>query len=395
MMKWFLILLLSLGFYRADLNRDGRVDNLDLVIFSQEWLMADYALQFTDTGRVSIANAPDFGSTGFTIEFIARTSSGGTVFDSYDPSIGIRGIGIKIVLDNTGKPSVYVLRSVRLHPTPILPTGSFTADTWYYYCLVLDNSNKLNWYIDGAIRNEISGGRLIWPGSLAITETSKFIGANWNDDTSVFENFLIGDIKMFGYYTATALSADEVMARYIAGYFTGTETGLTWASNINNGSGLSVTDLISDNHGIINSLHYANWLDLSPAIPAEYLHKKVCEAIKTKFDAADFTYINSLYFEQAPQDAGLDYAVFHWIDSTERHLMGGTLESVTIQFNVYMIAVDDVGASIQELTDTFDWCNLTIPGYDHISMERESTRNMQYVDDVWQIVLTYDILVHY
>jgi len=362
--------------------------------------MSEYALHFSGAGKITIADAPrfltPFGAIDLSVEFIARTSRGGHIFDSFDVSAGR---GLRIYLNNVGRPEAAIRTSTMGSVLRVWPLESFVADTWHHYVLSIKN-NYLRWYIDGEQKElDIDGGVLhkyITPGGIGIVNPDKYIGVFYNNLYGPWVSYFTGDIRNFGYYKARGLSGAEVIARYSAVDFSGSEPNLSVAYNMNEGEGLTVTDILGDTDGLINSSHYVSWLELSPPpADAEFLQKKIAEAIKTKFDDAEFTYIDNLYFEQAPQDADLDYTVFHWIDSTERHLMGGTLESVTIQFNVYMNAVDDIGATIQELADTFDWCDLDIPGYDHIVMKREFTRNMQYIEDVWQIVLAYEILVHY
>ena len=392
------LLLACLGFYRADLNSDGRVDYRDLVIFSKEWMMAEYYLQFDGAGYIGLVydetNPQQFDETIWTIEFIYRTpsdgSGGGTIFDAYDDSsVGDTGNGLLITCDSDGKPTI-LIDAIGHGTRTRTSTGTFTAGTWYHCLFSFEKQVQSIWYINGIAAGDGAGAP--YGGSYDIGK-SFYIGCNFNETLegdARYENHFKGDIRNFGYYVGKALSAEDTAARYVARDFSGNEGSLSWASNINDGSGLDVTDVLGNINGTISSLDNVSW-----ALLATLLQSKINEAIKTKFDDAEFTYVNNLYFEKASQDAGLDYAVFHWIDSTEKHLMNGNLEAVTIQFNLYMIAVDDIGSSVQEFIDTFDWCSLSISGYDHISMEREFTRNVGLIDDVWQIVLSYEILVSY
>ncbi len=397
MIKWVLILLLSLGFNQADFNRDGCVDYQDLVIFSQEWLMGNYYLQFDGAGSSRIVSAPQFdagiGETwAFTIEFIIRTpsdsSGGGTIFDAYDETVDL---GILITCDSDGKPTIKLRSSLPSERTRTA-TGTFTAGTWYH-CMFSRKASSGNWYINGEDRLDGTGAGPV-SGDFATNKTFYF-GVARHVTTGAFTNYYRGDVRNFGYYVGKELSQAEALARFNAIDFDGTEDGLSLAYNMNEGTGNRANDILGGESLRIQSLARTEWVEITAAEEErKLLQQKVAEAIKTLFDAASFTSLNNLYFEQAPQDAGLDYAVFHWIDSTPKHLMDSDLEYITIQFNLYMIQVDDIGTSVQELTDTFDWSTLTIPGYTFVKMEREFTRNVGLIDDVWQIAIGYEILVN-
>jgi len=355
----------------------------------------DYALRFKGTtGHVLIENAPDIVFTGyahyFTIEFIARTSYGGTIFDSWETE---NHRGFKIRLNDIGRPHILFqpINMVPVFQCNIL--GDYLADTWYHYALTL-TYRTIRFYVDGVQKQlDIDGG--VWQkniGSgapLTIVSDNKYIGVN--KLIPYPRDYFQGDIKMLGYYTSTALTSGDIANRYATGYFTGSETGLSWASNFNDGEGTSVTDLVENNNATINSLQYVSWLDLTPDVPAELLQQRVVTAIKEKFDETNFTNLNSLYFQDAPQSTEPNYAVFYWVHSDIETDSG--LEAIEIQFNLYVGAISDLGTSVDEFQNTFDWCNLNVPGYNAIKMQRQRTLNVGYVDDIWQITIIYELLI--
>lgn len=205
-----------------------------------------YYLEFDGSRRGSIANtAPRLRNYDFSIEFRARVSiggsGGGTLFDAYDETISDFGIGIKITLDNTGKPTIVVSngRDVLTYTA----SGIFVAGTWYHYVFSFKSydANQTIWYIDATpVANWTVGAFFYGPISGGYN-----IGVNWNEDTSVFENYFNGDILLFGYYVDHALIQAEVTERYNYWNFHRGVDGLSWGSNIDDGTGSGVaTDVL-------------------------------------------------------------------------------------------------------------------------------------------------------
>ena len=83
--------------------------------------------------------------------------------------------------------------------------------------------------------------------------------------------------------------------------------------------------------------------------------------------------ITGFYFTEAPQDAVLPYVVYHKISGVPDYTYTEDMENVIIQFNIFddhssSTTVNDIYA---KLTALFDWCTLTVAGWDSIYMKRE------------------------
>ena len=100
--------------------------------------------------------------------------------------------------------------------------------------------------------------------------------------------------------------------------------------------------------------------------------------------------ITGFYFSEAPQDAVMPYAVYHKISGRPDYTYTEDMENVLIQFNIY----DDNSSSTtindiyKKLTALFDWCGLTVTGWNSIYMKRELDM-LTRENDVWNYMIEY------
>ena len=114
--------------------------------------------------------------------------------------------------------------------------------------------------------------------------------------------------------------------------------------------------------------------------------KELFTGIYTKFsnDGDLSGVVTGMYFTEAPQDAVMPYVVFHKISGVPDHTFTEDMENVIIQFNIFddhssSTTVNDIYA---KLTALFDWCTLTVAGWNSIYMKRELD-NLTRDNDIW------------
>jgi len=100
------------------------------------------------------------------------------------------------------------------------------------------------------------------------------------------------------------------------------------------------------------------------------------------------------WLNEAKDDVTPPYSVVSWIGSANEDYMGGTIEVGTIQFDVFS-REDDGGIEAVNIADLlmalYDDSTLTITDYQHLAMIREGTGPAVFIDDVWQITITYSL----
>ena len=94
--------------------------------------------------------------------------------------------------------------------------------------------------------------------------------------------------------------------------------------------------------------------------------------------------ITDLYNTEVPQDAVMPYVVYHKISGVPDYTYTEDMENVIIQFNIFddhssSTTVNDIYA---KLTALFDWCTLTVAGWNSIYMKRELD-NLTRDNDIW------------
>lgn len=126
-------------------------------------------------------------------------------------------------------------------------------------------------------------------------------------------------------------------------------------------------------------------------------------AIYTKFSAttggSHNTFYNAvngkLYYERAPQDATLPYAVYSIINDDPDWTFTTFFEKITITFNLF--SEDESSSEIEDmytyLEDLFDWCSFTMADHVLVYMRREQGRlSRDPEDDTWQYGVDYLIM---
>ena len=101
-----------------------------------------------------------------------------------------------------------------------------------------------------------------------------------------------------------------------------------------------------------------------------------------------------LWLNEAKDDVTPPYTAFSWIASTAEDYMGGNYEIASIQFDVFSEA-DDGGMEALGIADKlmalYNDAVLTITNHTHIAMIRDGTGAAIFIDDVWQITITYSL----
>lgn len=132
--------------------------------------------------------------------------------------------------------------------------------------------------------------------------------------------------------------------------------------------------------------------------------KNLKTAIYTKFTAlvgeAHNSFYNAvsgkLYYERAPQDATLPYAVYILVSDVPDWNFTNNFERVRLQFNLYSAdsfddeEVEDLYTALKAL---YDWCSLTIVDNVLVYMRRANARvTRDPSDDNWMYSVDYEIL---
>ena len=99
------------------------------------------------------------------------------------------------------------------------------------------------------------------------------------------------------------------------------------------------------------------------------------QGIYTKFsnDVALSGAVTGMYLTEAPQGTAYPYIVYHKITGTPDWTFSEDMENVIIQFNIFddhssSTTINDIYTKLKAL---YDWCSLTISGWDSIYMKRE------------------------
>lgn len=129
----------------------------------------------------------------------------------------------------------------------------------------------------------------------------------------------------------------------------------------------------------------------------------VTKAVMTKYNSAGALNLRNaltggLWFNRAPDNTEVPYAVFFWNGTEIDDMMGGQnerIEKVNLQFNIYA-GNEDAGASLMNIEDLmqtlFDWCALEYPqgcDYRHVAFQRTAILPMTNYDNYFQITLVY------
>lgn len=129
----------------------------------------------------------------------------------------------------------------------------------------------------------------------------------------------------------------------------------------------------------------------------------ICKGIFDKFSAAnDFkTAIGSrFYLSEAPQNVAYPYCIFEQISGVQDRDFLKKLEDVLIQFTLVDSAdsIATIGDAETKMYALFDDAVLTVTGYSHITMDRQSNNLIKLekeTDDnitYWNVIATYRLL---
>jgi len=105
---------------------------------------------------------------------------------------------------------------------------------------------------------------------------------------------------------------------------------------------------------------------------------------------ADLT--GGLYNTEVPQNTTYPYAAFYLISNVPHWTFDSTMENSIVQFSIFddRAGVNNIGNLYKELTDLYDWTDLTSTGYHSIFLKRESS-NLQKNEDVWMATIDYRV----
>ncbi len=105
-----------------------------------------------------------------------------------------------------------------------------------------------------------------------------------------------------------------------------------------------------------------------------------------------------LYFQQAPQENPFPYAVFYFIGATHEEIMShnsiNNIIDVDLQFSIFDNPQDGGTsvASLSEILDTaYHWAEIHVDGYSRIKMQRQAILPVMYIDEIWQVSITYEL----
>jgi len=100
--------------------------------------------------------------------------------------------------------------------------------------------------------------------------------------------------------------------------------------------------------------------------------------------------VSGMYLTEVPQGTAYPYIVYHKISGVADYTYTEDMENVIIQFNIY----DDSNSSTTindiytKLTALYDWCSLTVSGWNSIYMKRELD-NLTKENGIWNYFVQY------
>jgi len=100
--------------------------------------------------------------------------------------------------------------------------------------------------------------------------------------------------------------------------------------------------------------------------------------------------VSGMYLTEAPQGTVYPYIVYHKISGVADYTFTEDMENVIIQFNIYdnnnsSTTINDI---YTKLTALYDWCSLTVAGWDSIYMKRELD-NLTRENGIWNYFVQY------
>jgi len=104
-----------------------------------------------------------------------------------------------------------------------------------------------------------------------------------------------------------------------------------------------------------------------------------------------------LYNTVAPQKATLPYGVFLLVSGVPEWTFTENMENCLIQFSLFddSTSASNICDAYDALTALYDDCQLTISGYSHLYMQRQSQQLIREEEDpgTWHYIIEYRIMM--
>ena len=126
----------------------------------------------------------------------------------------------------------------------------------------------------------------------------------------------------------------------------------------------------------------------------------ICSAVMTHYNSLDSSkkFNSGLYFCSAPQETTGDYVVFDYDGGSTDEYMGGADDAIQLadlRFSLFT-TVDDGGFTlskmIDNLTDSYDWRDIKIDGFQDIKFQRTGNGPVLCFDGIWQTTILYEVM---
>lgn len=100
--------------------------------------------------------------------------------------------------------------------------------------------------------------------------------------------------------------------------------------------------------------------------------------------------VTGMYLTEAPQGTAYPYIVYHKISGVPSYTFTEDMENTLLQFNIYSdnsssATINDIYTKLKAL---YDWCTLTITGWDSIYMKRELDE-LTRENDIWRYLVQF------
>jgi hypothetical protein len=119
--------------------------------------------------------------------------------------------------------------------------------------------------------------------------------------------------------------------------------------------------------------------------------QELFEGIYDKYDGSALeSEITGMYLEEAIQGAVYPYCVYHKISGVPNYTYTEEAENIIIQFDLYddNSSATDINTAFSALTTLYDWCSLTVAGWNSIYMKRELDL-LNRENDIWHYIVSY------
>jgi hypothetical protein len=118
--------------------------------------------------------------------------------------------------------------------------------------------------------------------------------------------------------------------------------------------------------------------------------QELLEAIYNHFSHADM----DLFLHGAEVGEALPYCVYFFINSAPEKTFTSEVEDAEIQFSIFADSAEHAMSLADDLQVLFDDCDLTVTGFNFLSMDRKISRLFKEDNGVWHHVTTYNVLIH-